>query len=154
MPDDLLIARALHLLSLVVWFGGVAFVALVVLPLARRQPTVEQKLALFEGIERPFGRIARWSVALAGLSGLWMLRNRELWYRFAEPSFWWMWAMVALWLVFALVLYVAEPLWLHAAFARWARRDAAAAFAWAQRLHLLLLLAGAITIAGAVAGSH
>ena len=74
MTDDLLVARALHVLSIVVWFGGVAFVTFVVLPLARAQPTAEQKLALFAAMEHRFGAIARWAVALAGLSGLWMLR--------------------------------------------------------------------------------
>ncbi|MFC3675375.1 DUF4149 domain-containing protein [Ferrovibrio xuzhouensis] len=154
MTDDLLIARAVHVLSIVVWFGGVAFVTFVVLPLARRQPTAEQKLALFEAMEGRFGTIARWAVALAGLSGLWMLRNNDLWYRFAMPAFWWMWAMAGLWLVFAFVLFVAEPLWLHAAFRRRVRTAPEATFAWAFRLHLLLLLAGAVTIAGAVFGAH
>ena len=154
MIDDLLVARALHVLSIVAWFGGVAFVTLVVLPLARRQPTAEQKLALFEAMEGRFGAIARWAVALAGLSGLWMLRTGALWYRFTEPAFWWMWAMVGLWTVFAVVLYIAEPLWLHAAFRRWAKTAPEAAFAWAFRLHLVLLLAGAVTIAGAVFGTH
>lgn len=154
MIDDLLVARALHVLSIVVWFGGVAFVTLVVLPLAMRQPTAEQKLALFEAMEGRFGAVARWAVALAGLSGLWMLRTGELWYRFAESAFWWMWAMAGLWAVFAIVLYVAEPLWLHAAFRRWAKAAPEAAFAWAFRLHLMLLLAGAVTIAGAIFGVH
>lgn len=152
--DDLLIARLLHVLTVVIWIGGVAFVTLVVLPLAARQPSVEQKLALFEAMEVPFSHIARWSVGLAGLSGLWMLRNRDLWYRFTEPGFWWLWAMVVLWLVFAVVLYVAAPLFLHRAFCNWARRSPKAAFAWAFRLHLLLLGAAAATIAGAVYGSH
>lgn len=154
MTNDLLIARAVHVLSIVVWFGGVAFVTFVVLPLARRQPTAEQKLALFEAMEGRFGAIARWAVALAGISGLWMLQGLGLWYRFADPAFWWMGAMAGLWLVFAIVLFVAEPLWLHAAFRRRALAAPEAAFAWAFRLHLLLLLAGATTIAGAVLGSH
>ena len=154
MIDDLLVARAVHVLSIVVWFGGVAFVTLVVLPLARGQPTAEQKLALFEAMEGRFGIVARWAVALAGLSGLWMLRTGELWYRFAEPAFWWMWAMVGLWAIFAVVLFIAEPFWLHAAFRRRALAAPEATFAWAFRLHLALLLAGAVTIAGAVFGAH
>lgn len=154
MIDDLLVARAVHVLSIVVWFGGVAFVTFVVLPLARRQPTAAQKLALFEAMEGRFGTIARWAVALAGISGLWLLQGLGLWYRFADPAFWWMAAMAGLWLVFAVVLFVAEPLWLHAAFRRRALAAPEATFAWAFRLHLLLLLAGAATIAGAVFGAH
>lgn len=152
--DDLLIARLLHVIAIVIWIGGMAFVTLVVLPLARRQPTTEQKLALFEAVEQPFSRIARWAVGIAGLSGIWMLRNRELWYRFTEPSYWWLWAMGLLWLVFAVMLYIAEPLYLHRAFHRWAKQSPQPAFAWAFRLHLLLLGIALVTIAGAVYGSH
>src|SRR3546814_11837752 len=79
MTHDLLIARAVHVLSIVVWFGGVAFVTLVVLPLARGQQKAAQKLALFEAMEDRFGTIARWAVALAGLRGLWMLLNNNMW---------------------------------------------------------------------------
>lgn len=154
MIDDLLIARAVHVLSIVVWFGGVAFVTFVVLPLAMRQPSAQQKLALFEAMEGRFGAIARWAVALAGVSGLWMIQRGDLWYRFGEPTFWWMWAMAGLWGLFAVVLYIAEPLWLHAAFRRWAQAAPEAAFRAAFRLHLVLLLAGAVTIAGAVFGAH
>ena len=34
----------------------------------------------------------------------------DLWGRFGEARFWWMHAMVGLWLVFALMLFVIEPL--------------------------------------------
>ena len=34
--------------------------------------------------------------------------------RFADPALWWMHAMVALWLVFALMLFVAETLFIGA----------------------------------------
>jgi hypothetical protein len=114
-------------------------------------------LALFSHMERPFGMIARWAVLVAGASGFWMLWRLDLWHRFTMEHlaiYWWMQAMAVLWLLFVLVLFVLEPLWLHRAFRRWAIRDSAAAFAWAFRLHLLLLLAGAVTIAGAVFGAH
>lgn len=150
--DDLRVARLLHLLAIVVWFGGVAFVTLVVLPRARALGVAEGR-ALFEAMEAAFSAIARWAVTVAGLSGLWLLWRLDLWYRFATAEFWWMHAMAGLWLVFALVLFVLEPLWLHRAFHRWAERDGRA-LDWAFHLHLLLLLAGAITIAGAVTGSH
>jgi hypothetical protein len=105
-------------------------------------------------MEGRFSVIARWAVALAGLSGLWMLQRGDLWYRFVLPGFWWMGAMAGLWLVFALVLFVAEPLWLHAAFRRRALAAPETTFRIAFRLHLVLLLAGAATIAGAVFGAH
>ena len=62
MPDDVVIARALHVLSVAHWIGGVAFVTLIVLPLARAQGAPE----LFEAVERRFARQVRLSVPLAG----------------------------------------------------------------------------------------
>lgn len=151
--DDLLLARLLHVLAIVVWFGGIAFVTLVVLPRARALPAADG-LALFEAMEGPFSHIARWAVALAGASGLWLSYRLNLWTRFSDASFWWMNAMAGLWVIFMIVLFVLEPLWLHGAFQRWAAQQPARAFAWAFWLHLLLLLVGAVTIAGAVVGSH
>ena len=152
--DDLLLARALHVLAIVVWIGGLAFVTLVILPAARRAPTPQQMLAIFETAEAPFGRIARWAIATAGASGLWLSHRLDLWYRFDEAAFWWMPAMAGLWAVFALALFVVEPLWLHRAFRRWALAAPTQAFAWALWLHRLLLALAATTIAGAVMGSH
>ena len=49
--DDIPLARALHVLALVHWIGGVAFVTLIVLPLARLRPTAEEGLAFFNTVE-------------------------------------------------------------------------------------------------------
>lgn len=152
--DDLLLVRALHVLSVMVWIGGLAFVTLVILPAAIRAPTAAAKLTLFEAAEGPFSRIARLAVLLAGGSGLWLSYRLDLWTRFSDAAFWWMNAMAGLWLLFMIVLFVAEPLWLHRAFHRWAQAEPDRAFAWALGLHRLLLLAAAITIVGAVTGSH
>ena len=51
---------------------------------------------------------------LAGASGLWMIWRADMWERFADPRFWWMHAMVAVWSIFALMLFVLEPFFLHA----------------------------------------
>lgn len=37
MMDDIVIARALHVLAVIHWIGGLSFVTLVVLPIARSQ---------------------------------------------------------------------------------------------------------------------
>ena len=104
---DVAIARALHVLAVVIWLGGVAMVA-----------------------------------------------RLDLWDRFAMPEFWWMHAMVCLWALFSLILFVAEPLIAH----HWLEREAAtrsdAAFARLHRLHWVLLVLGALTILAAVAGSN
>jgi uncharacterized membrane protein len=152
--DDVTVARALHVLAVVLWIGGVGLVTTALLPAARRFPDPTQRVAIFEAVEKRFGRQAKFSVLLAGLSGLYMLVRMGAWYRFASPSFWWMHAMVLVWLIFASVLFVLEPLVLHRLFAVHARRNPDATLRIVHRLHVALLALSLLTILGAVAGSH
>ena len=50
--NEFAVARALHVLAIVLWIGGVAFVTAVLLPAVRRQVPAPQRLALFDRIER------------------------------------------------------------------------------------------------------
>ena len=152
--DDVTIARALHVLAVVHWIGGVAMVTLVILPALARFAAPERLLDLFEAIEGRFGGQARWSVTLAGLSGFWMTWRLDAWDRFATPGYWWMHAMVAVWTLFTLILFVAEPLFLHAWFRRRAERDPDGTAALVLRAHRVLLTVAAATILGAVLGAH
>ncbi|MDE3176600.1 MAG: hypothetical protein KGM15_10915 [Pseudomonadota bacterium] len=150
--DGLIWARAIHVLAVAHWIGGLAFVTLVVLPLARSRPAAEG-LLLFDAVERRFAAQVRLSIPLAGAAGLWMTYRMDLWSRFLDPHFWWMAAMLALWGVFAIAVFVVEPLF-HARFERLARAHPAAALAALGRVHLLLLTLAVATLAGAVAGAH
>ncbi len=152
--DDVTIARALHVLAVVLWIGGLGLVTTVLLPALRRFPDPAQRIALFEAIEGRFGAQARFSILLAGLSGLWMLIRMDASDRFALPSYWWMHAMVLLWLVFAALIFVLEPLVLHHRFADRARQHPEATFRIVHRFHMALLALALLTILGAVAGSH
>ena len=152
--DDVAIARALHVVAIVLWIGGVGLVTTVLLPALRRLPEPAQQIAIFEAIEGRFGRQARLSILVAGLSGLYMLVRMDAWYRFASLPYWWMHAMVLVWLVFAAMLFVLEPLVLHRRFRARAAPDPDATFRTIQRFHMVLLALSLLTTLGAVAGSH
>jgi len=152
--DDVTIARALHVLAVVHWIGGVSLVTLVILPAIRRLARPAEQLATFEAIEGRFSFQAKISVTIAGLTGFYMTERLDAWHRFLEPGYWWMHAMVLIWLVFTIVLFVAEPLFLHAWFRARAERQPARTFRLVQRAHIALLLAAAVTTAAAVLGSH
>ena len=51
MIDDLALARAIHILALVHWIGGVAVVTTIVLPRARELPDAADAVAAFEAFE-------------------------------------------------------------------------------------------------------
>jgi len=153
--DDLAIARALHVLAIVHWIGGVAMVTLVLLPGLTRAVPGPERLRLFEMIEGRFAFQARLSTVLAGATGFWMTHRLGAWERFLDPrDYWWMHAMVAIWAVFTIVLFVAEPLFLHRWFHARALRDPEEAFRLVLRLHRILLSLSLIAVAGAVLGAH
>lgn len=152
--DDVTVARTIHVLSVVHWFGGVAFVTAVILPAVSRRTRAAGRLALFEAVEHCFAAQVRVSVPLAGLSGLYMVERLDLWPRFLDPAAWWLIAMLLLWLVFMAILFVLEPLVLRGSFARRARTDPDGAFALVRRAHWLLLAAGAATAGAGVLGAH
>lgn len=150
--DDFTIARIVHVLSVVMWIGGVGFVTLTVFPAIRALLPPEERLTGFHRFEGRFAAQARIWVGLAGFSGLWMTWRGDLWHRFADPSFWWMHAMVLAWLPFALMLYVIEPLFLHRHMA--GRQGTEGDFTRMHRAHYLLLTLSLIAVIGAVGGVH
>ncbi|MBL8450123.1 MAG: hypothetical protein JNM32_09370 [Dechloromonas sp.] len=152
--NEFALARTLHVLGVILWIGGVAFVTTVLLPAVGRLKTPDERVAFFENIEQGFARQARVTTLLTGLSGLWLVHLLGAWGRFGSTAFWWMHAMVAIWALFTLMLFVLEPLVLHRWFLERARRDPEGTFRRIQRLHWLLLSASFFTAAGAAAGSH
>ena len=78
--DDLAIARALRVLAVVLWIGGVAFVTLVLLPSIRRRQN-GAALDLFKALESPF-----YTTLIAGLTGFNMVHRPDVWDRFDDPA--------------------------------------------------------------------
>lgn len=151
--DDIELARALHVLFITHWIGGVAFITLVALPLARARKDPGEGWALFEAIERRFSTQVRWSIPLAGATGLWMAWRLDLWAQFADPTFWWLDAMVLVWALFMLIVFIVEPI-AHPRLTAEAGHDPAGVLRRIARAHLVLLAAAVVTILGAVAGVH
>jgi len=152
--DDVTIARALHVAFVVLWIGGVGFVTTVILPALHHLGTPGERMQLFDQIERRFARQARISTTVVGLTGFYMLARFDLWDRFRHVAYWWLDAMVAVWLLFTLMLFIVEPLLLHRRQSAQAQRRPEAAFALVKWLHWFLLAISLITVLGAVAGSH
>jgi len=152
--DDLALARALHILGVVIWIGGVSMATTVAIPAVRRGDLGSDRLRAFQAFEHRFVWQARAAVVLVGLTGLYMLAKLDLWDGFHDLAFWWLHAMVCVWLIFAFVLFIGEPLILHRLFPGWAARRPERAFAWLHRAHIVLLALSLLTVFGAVAGSH
>ena len=105
------IARAVHVLGVVLWIGGVAMVTTVLLPAIARHIPLAGQYAMFEAIEQRFAWQARWTTQLVGASGLLMLWLTDGWARLATTG--WLHAMLFTYALFTLMLFVLEPFVLH-----------------------------------------
>lgn len=152
--DPFVPARVLHVLAVVIWIGGVAMVTTVVLPAVRRNDLGVDRLAAFQTIERRFVWQARIAIIIVGATGFYMAAQADLWDRFRSAEFWWMHAMVCVWAIFTVGLFVVEPFILDRRLHRWTTTRPDRFFAWLQRAHWVLLALSLVTICGAVAGSH
>ena len=152
--DHLAFARVLHVLAVVVWIGGLSIVTTALLPAIRRGELGANWLAAFHALERRFVWQARVAILLVGATGFYMIDAADLWDRFSSLRYWWMHTMVALWAVFAVGLFLVEPLILDRRLPALAARRAAATFVWLAGVHWLLLALSLVTVFGAVAGSH
>lgn len=85
--DDVTVVRALHVLAVVIWIGGVAMVTTIVLPAVRRGDLGADRLAAFQAIERRFVWQARAAIIVVGASGFYMVARADLWDRFRSAEF-------------------------------------------------------------------
>jgi uncharacterized membrane protein len=148
------LARALHVVGVVLWIGGVAFVTTTLIPSLRKMPDTAKRFALFEQLEGKFAFQARIVTLLTGLTGFYMLEYMDAWERYQHVQFWWIHLMTLIWFIFTLVLFVLEPLVLHRRFKQMAAQNSDRAFATLHRMHKILLLLSLIAVFGTVAGVH
>ncbi len=152
--DLFVFARALHVIGVVFWIGGVAFVTTVLIPSLKKSVDSGSRLETFERLENRFSFQAKIATQITGLSGLYMLFFMDIWDRYLELQFWWLHLMTLIWFIFTAVLFVFEPLFLHRWFHKKAIENSDAAFNRLHTMHITLLLLSLIAVFGAVAGSH
>jgi len=152
--DYFVFARTLHVLGVVLWIGGVAFVTTVLIPSLKSIADSDDRLELFEKLENRFSFQAKIVTLITGLSGLYMLEFMSAWERYLHLQFWWLHLMTLIWFVFTVVLFVLEPLFLHRWFHEKATKNSATAFNLLHIMHMVLLTLSLLAVFGAVAGSH
>lgn len=145
---DIGIAIGLHLLGVVWWIGGVTFVTLVFLPLARAGKLGDTQ-SVFHLIEGKFAPQVKTALIIVGLSGLYLLWRQDGWSWFADPHKWWLTAMVLYWAWFALMLFVLGPSGLLKRMMKGGGGDQARAWKRLHIIHGVLMTIGLVIIFGA-----
>lgn len=111
-------------------------------------------MAAFQAIERSFVWQARLAILLVGMTGLYMIKEADLWDRFSSLAHWWMHAMVGVWAAFAALLFVIEPSIGNRTFHHHAESAPETTLARMRGMHAILLAFSLAAIVAAVAGSH
>ena len=124
----------------------------VLLPAMRRKPQQEWTRE-FDAIERLFAPQARIAALLALLSGLYMLDEYDLWDRFRNGRYWWMHLMVGVWLVFAALLFVIEPLIIRRTVSGHTAEPPRATLAKMQWIHGVMLALSMIAVFAPLPGA-
>ena len=148
------LARALHVVGVVLWIGGVAFVTTTLIPSLREMSDADQRLPLFEQLEGKFAFQAKLVTLITGLTGFYMLEYMGAWDRYQQVQFWWIHLMTLIWFIFTIVLFVLEPLFLHRRFKQMATENSDKAFSLLHRMHKILLALSLVTVFVTVAGVH
>ncbi|CAH9018852.1 hypothetical protein [Candidatus Nitrosacidococcus sp. I8] len=151
MSWDLGIAIGLHLLGVVWWIGGLAFITFVFLPLARAGKLGDIS-EVFQHIESRFAPQVKTAIIIIGIAGFYLLYRLNLWNSLHDPHKWWLSLMIFYWLWFVLMLFVLRPAGLLKRIMKGSGGNADKAW---QRLHIIhgvLLILGLIIIAGAAGG--
>ena len=121
--DEFAIARALHVIAVVMWIGSVSFTTFIILPVLRRGADAGESTSTFEQIEARVARQAKYTTQITGLTGLYMLYVLDAWQRLLDPAYWWVHAMIFIYVVFTVVIFILEPLLLHKWFEKQAHSD-------------------------------
>ena len=148
--DFLTVARALHVVAVVLWIGGVAFVTTVLIPAIRDSQSPENRIKIFETLEGKFSFQAKLTTLITGLSGFYMLYAMDAW----ATMQWWIHLMIFIWAIFTMVLFVLEPLFLHRWFHQQAEKNSERTFQFVQVMHIVLLSISLVAVFAGVAGVH
>ncbi|MBI5055799.1 MAG: hypothetical protein HZB61_04195 [Nitrospirae bacterium] len=95
-------ALIIHVVAVIVWIGGVAFVTMITFPMIQRGSSSLEQVMMFQGVEHRFSKIAKAMVILVGLSGLYLINEKGL--SFGA------WVMIIVWAFYASLLFGLEKI--------------------------------------------
>jgi len=144
---DYVIALVIHIISIVIWIGGVAFVTLVTFPMILRMDKSLEMVMMFQGVEHRFGKIAKVMVILAGLSGLYLITVKGL-----STG---VWIMIVLWAVYASLLFGLEKMIFKKLFSKPGQQtDMKKVFNLLQGFHWIVLGVSLLAIVAGIYTAH
>lgn len=148
------IMHIIHLLTVIIWIGGLAFVTMIALPMAIRNPDPLQKVLSFQRVEHRFAPMAKYYNIVVGITGLVMILQTG-WYKtlFTKAGIP-LTFMVMVWVFWFVMLVGLEPIIIRKMLERMAKSGDAMSiegvFRKMNRMHWMLLM---VSLAASVAGA-
>ncbi len=142
-----------HVLGVVVWIGGVAFVTMIVFPMLSKMDSSLEKVLFFQGLEHRFAKIAKVSVAVVGFTGFWLLHLTGEWRILFTLSGIGPTIMLIVWALYVLVLLFEGRLF-KAVFGGKAQQDATKVFHALTVFHWVVLALSLLAVGVGVWAAH
>ena len=147
-----------HLVTVILWIGGLAFITILILPMIVKMPDALQKALLFQRIEHRFAPLARYFAAVVGITGFTMFFTRGLGDTLLTREGHSLLFMIAVWSFWVVMLFGLEPLIIKKLLDNMAseggnkgkKPDIDAVFSRMKRLHWVLLT---LSLAAAASGA-
>lgn len=144
----------IHLLVVILWIGGLGFITILMLPMIIRMEDPLQKVLLFNRIEHKFAPLARVYNVIVGVSGFVMLYITGAYKGIFTTGGLPLLFMIAVWVFWAVMLFVLEPIVVRKMIERMQRSGEAmeieTIFSRMNRLHIVLLI---LSLLAATAGA-
>lgn len=148
------VVRAVHVLAVFYWMGGIVFVTLILQPAIRRYAPPRERRKLYKAMHDPFGETIRWAILLVGLTGYYLLDHSDMWWLFRDPHYWYLHAMVLVWCVEAFFRFAYGPFYMHIKNERMSQSDPEKVFDGIVFRHRLVTALALPTMFAAVMGAH
>lgn len=144
---------AIHVLSVVLWIGGVAFVTMIIFPLLTRLENSLEQVLTFQRIENRFAKLARFYVFLTGFTGILLLYETRKFNILFTFSAFHIWYMFFVWLLYTIILLF-EKRFLSLFFQRPEEFDIKKMMKRFAGFHWFILFLSLFAIFIAVVGTH
>ena len=149
----LTILLIIHVICVIVWIGGVAFVTTVIFPMMYRTEGSLEKALLFQGVEHRFAGIVKWLIGVVGFTGFWLLFAKYGFAILAQPKAAGLVIMIFAWALYTTILLLERKIF-GKIFADPEKIDMNKALRMINVMHWFLLTISFSAVAGGVWFGH
>lgn len=147
----------IHVLTVILWFGGLAFVTIIIFPSLYKIEDIIQKAMSFQRVEHRFAKLARYYAATVGITGLTMafITGKHL-MLFTEHGIF-LTIMFMIWVMWIVMLFGLEPFIIKKMLERMVKGevpDVNAIFKRLNAMHWVLLTVSLIAAASGILSSR